>query len=607
VARATRELGVERETLSTVLASCGEGVVVATAEGRVTLANRAAEELLGAARGGLLGRTLFDFVDREKLGHFLDRLGVRAGAEERFSLQPRSGAVLETVMTPFFDGTDRMVGVVLVLRDVTRTARSDEERRRVLGEALQALRGPLASVRSLSESLLADPELAGAPGRPVLDAIHAEALRLSRLIMEMSEPSRLGLARPPWHFDEIGFAELAAMTLRRLRQDGETADLVEIETPPPALPRVWAEASALSGALAHLLRSVRPGRAPGGRLWLRAVQRGRVLQLETAAEGRRAVADLDAALDLPVAPDVAEPLPVREIVRQHAGEVWAYADDGRIGFRVTLPVAEAGESPPGPAALTARSIGLVGAGLMSGAVDAGPAPERPELYDFTLFEEMERHLPPDIRARRLDELTCVVLDTETTGLDPERGDRIVSLAAVRVRGGAVKRGEIFDALVNPGRPIPAPSVRFHGITDDRVAEAPPMAVVLPAFLRFAEDPVLVGHEVWFDLRCLALEAEGLGLPPLSATHAVLDTLALSEVVHGRLPGHGLEAIAARLGVVVRGRHSALGDALTTAEIYVRLVELLKRRGIVTLGQAVEAARRARSVRPDETQAPEIRA
>jgi DNA polymerase III subunit epsilon len=76
-------------------------------------------------------------------------------------------------------------------------------------------------------------------------------------------------------------------------------------------------------------------------------------------------------------------------------------------------------------------------------------------------------------------------------------------------------------------------------------------------------------------------------------------VALSQVVHGTLPNHGLEAVAARLGVIVRGRHSALGDALTTAEILIRLLPLLEKRGVQTLGQALAAARRARSVQPSE--------
>jgi DNA polymerase-3 subunit epsilon len=245
---------------------------------------------------------------------------------------------------------------------------------------------------------------------------------------------------------------------------------------------------------------------------------------------------------------------------------------------------------------SAEAPRLVGVGLRSGSGDHVPGPERLELYDFSLLAEIDSRIGAEARARRLAELTFVVLDTETTGLHPESGDRIVSLAGVRVRDGAVKRSESFDALVCPGRPIPAASTRFHGITDEMVASAPPLAAVLPEFLRFASGAVLSGHEVSFDLGFLDRELEQLGRTALRRGHTVLDIRLLSRLVHGNHPDHALEAIAGRLGVQVVGRHSALGDALTAAEVLVRQLALLERRGVVTLGQTLDALKRSR-VRP----------
>ncbi|HSE03037.1 MAG TPA: exonuclease domain-containing protein [Methylomirabilota bacterium] len=247
---------------------------------------------------------------------------------------------------------------------------------------------------------------------------------------------------------------------------------------------------------------------------------------------------------------------------------------------------------PGPEVGQARP--LAGAGLHSGSAPGVPGPIRSELHDLSLFDEMAASVTPTERERSLDELTFVVLDSETTGLRPESGDRVISLAAVRVRGGQVKRGEVFDALVHPGRAIPEESVRFHGITDAMVATAPAMEVVLPAFLAFVSDAVLVGHEVSFDLRFLAPEARRLGLPGLT-TRPVLDTRLLSRSLHGPGEPHSLEAVALRLGVPVTARHSALGDALTTAEIFVRLLVLFRKRGVLTLGAALDAVRGARRV------------
>jgi DNA polymerase-3 subunit epsilon len=264
---------------------------------------------------------------------------------------------------------------------------------------------------------------------------------------------------------------------------------------------------------------------------------------------------------------------------------------GRSGIIVVLrdPAEAGGAGPAGSPDPRAR---LAGAGLHSGVGSARPGPARPEIYDFSLFDEMEPAVAPTERERRLEQLTFVVFDTETTGLRPESGDRVISLAGVRVRGLQIRAGEAFDALVRPGRAIPAESVEFHGITDAMVADAADMDAVLSAFLQFAGDAVLVGHEVSFDLRFLEPEARRLGLPSLKG-RPILDTRLLSGSLHGPGEAHTLEAIAARLGVPVTARHSALGDAITTAEVLVRLLALLQKRGVHTLGEILDAVRRAR--------------
>jgi len=210
---------------------------------------------------------------------------------------------------------------------------------------------------------------------------------------------------------------------------------------------------------------------------------------------------------------------------------------------------------------------------------------------------------PRDRDRRLAELDCVVLDGETTGFDRDGQDRIVSLAAVRVRRGVVRRQEVFDTLVNPGRAIPPSSAAYHGVTDEMVAKAPHLDVVLPAFLRFADGAVLAGHEVWFDLHFLSRESRRLGLAPVDTTHPVLDTALLAKLVEPHLADQGLDGLAHRLGISIENRHSALGDALATAEVYVRLVALLASRGVVTLRQALEASAGLRPAKISEGPTP----
>ena len=96
-----------------------------------------------------------------------------------------------------------------------------------------------------------------------------------------------------------------------------------------------------------------------------------------------------------------------------------------------------------------------------------------------------------------------------------------------------------------------------------------------------------------DLEFLEAEALRLGLPRLAGNRAVLDTRLISRLVHGSDVSHSLEAVSERLGVTILARHSALGDALATAEVFVRLLELLGRRGISTLGELLTALERLR--------------
>ena len=262
------------------------------------------------------------------------------------------------------------------------------------------------------------------------------------------------------------------------------------------------------------------------------------------------------------------------------------ADGRQAGFVLALR-----ESPTAPEEATSPSAEwtrFVGAGTRAGAGEGQGPLHRPELYDFTFLDPARIPLAPIQRDQTLDRATFVVFDMETTGLEPDRGDRVVSLAGVKVQGGAVKRSKHFDALVNPGRPIPAASASLHGITDARVAGMPALEAVMPAFLRFAQGAVLVGHEVWFDLSFLEPEARRLGLPSIASSHPVLDTRLLSRLIHGELLEHDLDAVAGRLGVAIEGRHSALGDAYTTADVLVRFLGLLRGRGISTLGALMNA-------------------
>lgn len=192
----------------------------------------------------------------------------------------------------------------------------------------------------------------------------------------------------------------------------------------------------------------------------------------------------------------------------------------------------------------------------------------------------------------LDALDVVVLDCETTGLNVAL-DRVVSIAGVRVRGLRLLRQETFDFLVDPGEPISAASTTIHGITNAMVWGEPALADRWSEIGPLLRDCVVVGHNVGFDLTILEMELRRAGVewrrPPS------LCTLQLAATLEPELPNLNLETLAAAYGIEVAGRHTALGDALVTAEVYLRLVALMRQRNETTLADAQARAATARAV------------
>ena len=190
-------------------------------------------------------------------------------------------------------------------------------------------------------------------------------------------------------------------------------------------------------------------------------------------------------------------------------------------------------------------------------------------------------------------LDAIVLDTETTGLDTRRA-RIVQIGAVRIATGRVCENESFVTLVNPGEPIPAVATGIHGIGDTHVAGAPRFAEAYASLREFAGDAMLIGHAIAFDVAILSAECTRAGIafiPP-----PTLDTALLAEIANPGLPANDIEAIAAWLGIQVVGRHTASGDALTTARIFMELVPYLRAKGIRTRGEAEAACRKLSDAR-----------
>ncbi len=198
---------------------------------------------------------------------------------------------------------------------------------------------------------------------------------------------------------------------------------------------------------------------------------------------------------------------------------------------------------------------------------------------------MTSHNPASVPLLSLD---AVAFDSETTGLDTSKA-RMIQLGAVRVVHGKVDRERHFDELIDPGVPIPDESRAIHGIGDADVAGARKFAEVVVDFDNWRRDAVLIGYASGFDLAMLKREKTIAGLdwtPP-----RCLDVRFLVNLLKPNLPDFSLDTIASWLGVEITARHTALGDAITTAKVFVELIPRLREAGIRTLAEAERACER----------------
>ena len=185
----------------------------------------------------------------------------------------------------------------------------------------------------------------------------------------------------------------------------------------------------------------------------------------------------------------------------------------------------------------------------------------------------------DIAVRAGDQTlddTYVVFDIETTGFSNIE-DRIIEIGAVKVQGGEIV--DSYSTFVNPGIPIPFEITNLTSITDEMVMESPKIDVILPEFLEFVGDASLVAHNASFDVGFIEQNCKNLGLPH---KYTYLDTVALARVLLPTLAKYKLNIVAKALGISLENHHRAVDDAGATAEIFVKFVEMLKERDIMTL-------------------------
>ena len=229
-----------------------------------------------------------------------------------------------------------------------------------------------------------------------------------------------------------------------------------------------------------------------------------------------------------------------------------------------------------------KAIAITDHGVVQAFPDAMNAADK---SDLKVIYGVEAYLIDDLgnavfspRGQNLDD-TYVVFDIETTGLSKEK-EMITEIGAVKVADGKII--DRFSTFVNPQRPISAEITKLTGITDDMVKDAPTTENVLPEFLKFCEDTVLVAHNASFDTGFIRIAAERAGLGELH--HTIVDTLELARALLPELNKHKLDIVCEHLGVTLNGHHRAVNDAEATAEVFIKFLDMLAEKKIFTLDE-----------------------
>ncbi|MDK9704622.1 MAG: exonuclease domain-containing protein [Sulfuritalea sp.] len=571
----------DRNRFAVLMSELAQGVIVCNPDGRVLLYNRRARALFAdASAQGMaalgLGRSIYGLFDRHLIAYALENIDVRRRNHRHFVTATESGRLLRVLVAPIPEAGARpaddaqggaapgLSGYMTMIEDMTETFDSESTRDQMLQDLTESSRGPVGNLRAAAETLHDYADMSSEDHQRFLGVVRHEAEGLADRI-EAAARKYAAVLKARWPLEEMLGSDLLVAARRRIadRHPVEVSlEDVDAET--------WIKVDGFSllQALTYFAGRLHDEYQIRD-LGLRLSRDGGMAQIDLIWSGVFMSTEtvMTWELDPMTVAGEASPLTVRDVVARNGAEVWFQRDHAayRAFFRFLLP------------AVSAQAE--IASGGLAAQVDS-----RPEFYDFDLFRAEETGLALDDRL--LAQLAYTVFDTETTGLEPSAGDEIIQIGAVRIVNRRLLSHETYEQLIDPQRSLPAASVKIHGITAEMLAGQPPIAKVLPVFRAFVADTVLVAHNAAFDMRFLELKEDVTGI---RFDRPVLDTFLLSAVLFPYQETHRLEAIAERLGVSVLGRHTAVGDAIVTAEVFLKMLPLLQERGIRTLGEAREAS------------------
>jgi DNA polymerase III subunit epsilon len=586
ILRAGEKIENEKNILASVISELPEGIVICSAQGQTLLFNKRAREFLerdsdprapdtqSPVPGGRmgLGRPIFEAIDKNLIIHGLEDIGekMRKNAPDitsAFVTPGKNQALCRVEIVPILKLKNRLYGFILIIDNIAGQLKTDRGLSLKFQSFRRDIRASIAGLRSAMEVILEYPDMEKKRRNGFLDIIKNGFDKINEnLDSEILEYSRA------FHHQRKLVSMSAESLLESLGHKLEKRLQVSVEID-GCEDGCWTriDTYTLILALMCLIRHIKHEARTDHFSWT-ARKRGRFVNLDLFWRGNPVTMEKlrqweDEALSLK---DESIPLTLGEVMEYHEGKIWPYSpgpESEKSHLRIVLPLEQAPDRDrPGHKPV-----------LYEG---------RPEFYDFDLFNQPGQ--TPELDDRPLASLNFTVFDTETTGLDPSGGDEIISIGGFRIVNSRILKTDYFDELVDPRRPIPWESVKIHGIYPEMLNGKPTVAKVLPIFREFVGDTILIAHNAAFDMKMLQMKEGATGIKFINPT---LDTMLLSAVLHPAQEDHTLEAISERLGVSIVGRHTALGDALATGELFLKMLPLLSAMGIHTLKEALIASRK----------------
>ncbi len=576
IAKAQATINEERTRLAALMSELPHGVIVCNTDGQVLLYNQQAQQLFTdttnsteKSQGILgLGRSIFSILDRDPIVHGLEMLhkchtSGRTKMVNKSMVTLHTGLCLRVNMAPFFTEQDEqkiISGFVLTLEDMTLQIESDSHRDTVIQTLIAGQQKDLQVIRSTISTMLNNTNL------------NPEELQQHKLQIDLAAKAlddKITIAKTNYNQYQHALIKQENILAHNLLDiiAKNITERFSLDVTAVAPNGIWLQLDSYSmlQAISHLA-------------WLlSSTVKINKLRLELSLSQESQPELTISWNNAPVKHELIEQWQSTPLITDTNGGLLNFSDTiNNIAGEISC--IEAPDKTISGVIICFQPVHADTCLAIHNEVE-----HRPVSYEFDLFNRREWQ---ELALMPLSKLTYVVFDTETTGLNPSKGDEVIQIGAIRIINGQLLYHEIIDQLVDPKRFVPAESVAIHGIEPVLLKGQPTIDQVLPHFHAFAENSVLVAHNAAFDMRFLQLQEQKTGI---IFDNPVIDTMLLSSIVHPNQESHSLDNLAERLNVTIVGRHTALGDAIVTGEVLLKLIPLLEAQGILTLADALEAA------------------